>query len=111
MTFETIFYACGSAFFLISSIILLVLGFYLHKIAATALSLEREAKSIADELKIKVGALSVTFAGILALLEKFVLSKNFFHRKKEDNGKNYKNENKKEKGPQKIRISVIGEND
>lgn len=72
MIWETIFFASGSIFFLLSIAIVLAVGFYLFKIVAAALSIEREVKGLADDLKNKVNALSITFAGIVALMEKFI---------------------------------------
>ena len=84
MIWETIFFASGSVFFLLSIVILLATGFYLLKIVSTALSIEREIKGLADDLKSKVTALSVTFAGMAALLEKFIQYKRESRKEDED---------------------------
>lgn len=107
MIWETIFFISGSVFFLLSILIVAATGFYLLKIVSTALSIEREIKGLADDLKGKVAALSLTFAGMVALLEKFIQYKR--ESKKEDKEETEDGQPGNKKGPKKIKIASLDE--
>ena len=98
----------SSIFFLLSIVILLATGFYLLKIVSTALSIEGEIKGLANDLKSKIGALSITFAGLVALLEKFIQYKRE-SRKDDDDiaGREEKEDSEAKKGPKKIKIAKL----
>ena len=104
MIWETIFFISGSIFFVLCIVITAAFGLYLFKIVSTALSIECEIKGLADDLKGKVAALSVTFAGMIALLEKFI---QYRQESKKDNKKEDRPADKK--GPKKIKIASLDE--
>ena len=105
MIWETIFFASGSVFFLLSIFILAMVGFYLYRIVSSALSLERSVKDLADEIKSKVTVFSITFAGMLTLLEKLIQYKKGSSQKEDDEEE--KQEEEAKRGPKKIKIAKL----
>lgn len=105
MIWETIFFVSGSVFFLLSIFILAMTGFYLYRIVSAALSIEKSARDLADEIKNKVTVFSITFAGMLTLLEKLIQYKKESSQKEED--KEEKQEEETKKGPKKIKIAKL----
>jgi hypothetical protein len=91
-------------------VILLATGFYFLKIVSTALSIESEIKGMANDLKSKIGALSITFAGLVALLEKFIQYKRESRKDDDDSeGREEREGSEGRKGPKKIKIAKIDE--
>jgi len=112
MFWETLFFISGSLFFIIAIVILLTVVFYLWKIVAASLALEKEIKNLADELKNKVNSLSITFSGIASLLEKLISFKKDLRQNKQ-NENNAQQEDDKidsdetQKRPRKIKIASL----
>lgn len=107
MFWETLFFISGSLFFIISILILLTAVFYLWKIVAASLAVEKEIKNLADELKNKINSLAITFTGITTLLEKLISFKKDLCQNKHNENKIEQNNDGIQKKPRKIKIASL----
>ena len=95
---------------MLSILILAATGFFLLKIVSAALSIEKAVRDLADEIKSKVTAFSITFAGLVTLLEKLIqYRKDFFGKDDDKDQKEDQEAGDIKKGPKKIKIAKLDE--
>lgn len=70
MSAETLFFITGSAFFLLSALILVVVVVYAIKIFSSIVAIQSEFKGALQDVRSKVTSFTFGFAALMALLEK-----------------------------------------